>query len=65
MADVSFDVVCIGAGNKNLAFGCWASKYGGSANLRAHSRMSRGRRFYPCVRLCSRTLWSIMGVPIT
>jgi phytoene dehydrogenase-like protein len=29
MSDMSFDVVCVGAGNKNLAFGCWATKYGG------------------------------------
>lgn len=29
MADMSFDVVCVGAGNKNLAFGCYATKYGG------------------------------------
>lgn len=29
MADMSFDVVCVGAGNKALAFGCWATKYGG------------------------------------
>jgi phytoene dehydrogenase-like protein len=29
MADMTFDVVCVGAGNKNLAFGCWATKYGG------------------------------------
>ena len=29
MADTSFDVVCVGAGNKNLAFASWAAKYGG------------------------------------
>jgi beta-carotene ketolase (CrtO type) len=29
MVDMSFDVVCVGAGNKNLAFACWATKYGG------------------------------------
>jgi phytoene dehydrogenase-like protein len=29
MADMSFDVVCVGAGNKNLAFACYATKYGG------------------------------------
>jgi phytoene dehydrogenase-like protein len=26
---MSFDVVCVGAGNKNLAFACYAAKYGG------------------------------------
>ncbi len=29
MADMSYDIVCVGAGNKNLAFACWATKYGG------------------------------------
>lgn len=29
MTDASFDVVCVGAGNKALAFACWATKYGG------------------------------------
>jgi len=29
VADMSFDVVCVGAGAKALAFACWATKYGG------------------------------------
>jgi hypothetical protein len=43
MLDMGYDVVRVGAGNKDLAFACWATKCGGAR----HSPLpGPGRRGY-------------------